>query len=54
MSKLSWLPLFKLLSANVGNRMGTPSDLIEAQGTFWDMLRNTGEYDELIKLVKNK
>ncbi|KAF9887377.1 hypothetical protein FE257_010232 [Aspergillus nanangensis] len=30
---------------------GAPIDLIKEQGVFWDMLRNTGEYNDLLKLV---
>ncbi|KAI9932291.1 hypothetical protein MW887_009803 [Aspergillus wentii] len=30
----------------------SPANLIEKRGMFWDMLRNTGEYDELVQLVQ--
>lgn len=30
------------------HRIGSPTDLIENKGVFWDMLMNTGEYDELM------
>lgn len=33
-------------------RMGSPAELIKNEGVFWDMLRNTGEFDELVALVK--
>ncbi|OIW26896.1 P-loop containing nucleoside triphosphate hydrolase protein [Coniochaeta ligniaria NRRL 30616] len=32
--------------------MGSPAELIKNEGVFWDMLRNTGEFDELVALVK--
>ncbi|EYE98824.1 putative ABC multidrug transporter [Aspergillus ruber CBS 135680] len=32
----------------------SPANLIEKRGMFWDMLRNTGEYDELVQLVKGQ
>ena len=33
------------------NRMGSPLELCRDQGVFWNMLRNTGEYDELVALA---
>lgn len=33
-------------------RQGSPADLIKSEGPFWDMVRNTGEYDELVALIK--
>ncbi|KAL4891593.1 P-loop containing nucleoside triphosphate hydrolase protein [Aspergillus ambiguus] len=30
---------------------GSPADLIKKQGVFWDMVRNTGEYEELLRMV---
>ncbi|KAL1968343.1 hypothetical protein VTN77DRAFT_1872 [Rasamsonia byssochlamydoides] len=32
--------------------IGSPAELIDRKGLFCDMLRNTGEYDELVALVK--
>ncbi|KAJ9364504.1 hypothetical protein DTO280E4_1750 [Paecilomyces variotii] len=32
--------------------IGSPADLIESKGVFWDMLMNTGEYDELMTKLK--
>uniref|UniRef100_A0A8H7K177 P-loop containing nucleoside triphosphate hydrolase protein n=1 Tax=Bionectria ochroleuca TaxID=29856 RepID=A0A8H7K177_BIOOC len=32
--------------------MGTPSELLKSRGAFWEMLKHTGEYDELRKLIK--
>lgn len=32
--------------------MGSPLDLIQAQGAFWEMLRQSGEYDELVALAQ--
>lgn len=34
--------------------MGSPAELINRQGVFCDMLHKTGEYDELVELVKSK
>ncbi|CAH0035097.1 unnamed protein product [Clonostachys rhizophaga] len=31
--------------------MGTPSELLKSKGAFWEMLKHTGEYDELRKLI---
>lgn len=33
-------------------RNDTPRKLIERKGVFWGMVRNTGEYEELVRLVK--
>lgn len=33
------------------HRNDTPSNLVKKQGIFWEMLRNTGEYDELIQMI---
>ena len=33
-------------------RNDSPAKLVEKRGVFWDMLRNTGEYDELVQLVQ--
>jgi ABC-type multidrug transport system fused ATPase/permease subunit len=30
----------------------SPANLIKRQGVFWSMLKNTGEYDELIQMVR--
>lgn len=35
-------------------RNDSPAKLIEKRGVFWDMLRSTGEYDELVQLVGKK
>ncbi|KAB8212594.1 P-loop containing nucleoside triphosphate hydrolase protein [Aspergillus parasiticus] len=32
----------------------TPANLVKKEGIFWDMLRNTGEYDELIQMIETK
>jgi hypothetical protein len=32
--------------------MGSPAELIKNEGMFWDMLRNTGEFDELVAFAK--
>ncbi|KAB8074240.1 P-loop containing nucleoside triphosphate hydrolase protein [Aspergillus leporis] len=32
----------------------SPANLVERKGLFWDMLRNTGEYDELVKMIETK
>lgn len=29
----------------------SPTELVKQQGIFWDMLRNTGEYEELIHMI---
>lgn len=34
--------------------MGSPADLINLNGIFWDMLQKTGEYDELVQLIRNE
>ncbi|EED19648.1 ABC multidrug transporter, putative [Talaromyces stipitatus ATCC 10500] len=34
--------------------MGSPAELINLNGIFCDMLRKTGEYDELVQLIPNK
>ncbi|KAI0889275.1 abc transporter [Annulohypoxylon maeteangense] len=31
---------------------GSPADLIDKEGTFWGMLRNSGEYEELVSLAR--
>ncbi|KAH8694934.1 putative ABC multidrug transporter [Talaromyces proteolyticus] len=33
---------------------GTPVELIEQKGVFCDMLRSTGEYEELVRIVEHK
>jgi hypothetical protein len=33
-------------------RNDSPANLIKRQGVFWSMLKNTGEYDELIQMVR--
>lgn len=33
-------------------RNDSPRILIEKKGVFWGMVRNTGEYEELVQLVK--
>jgi hypothetical protein len=33
-------------------RIGSPAELIDQKGLFCDMVRNTGEYNELVALVK--
>ncbi|VUC31668.1 unnamed protein product [Clonostachys rosea] len=33
--------------------MGTPGELVKSKGAFWQMLKHTGEYDELRKLIKS-
>jgi hypothetical protein len=35
-------------------RNDSPANLVEKRGVFWDMLRNTGEYDELVQLVQGQ
>ncbi|GES62198.1 ABC multidrug transporter [Aspergillus terreus] len=30
----------------------SPANLIKKQGVFWDMVRNTGEYEELLRMVE--
>ncbi|KAA8651390.1 putative ABC multidrug transporter [Aspergillus tanneri] len=30
----------------------SPTNLVKKRGIFWDMLRNTGEYDELIEMIE--
>ncbi|RHZ53248.1 putative ABC multidrug transporter [Aspergillus thermomutatus] len=30
----------------------SPANLIKKQGVFWSMLKNTGEYDELVRMVR--
>lgn len=37
--------------ANFG-RNDSPANLIKKQGVFWSMLQNTGEYDELVQMVR--
>ncbi|KJK63067.1 multi drug resistance-associated protein MRP [Aspergillus parasiticus SU-1] len=32
----------------------TPANLVKKEGIFWDMLRNAGEYDELIQMIETK
>ncbi|EAW07156.1 putative ABC multidrug transporter [Aspergillus clavatus NRRL 1] len=32
----------------------SPANLIEKKGVFWNMLRNTGEYDELVQMIQQK
>ncbi|KAE8142492.1 P-loop containing nucleoside triphosphate hydrolase protein [Aspergillus pseudotamarii] len=32
----------------------TPANLVKKEGVFWDMLRNTGEYDELVQMIETK
>lgn len=32
-------------------RNDSPANLIRDRGVFWGMMRNTGEYDELVQLV---
>ncbi|BAE55978.1 unnamed protein product [Aspergillus oryzae RIB40] len=32
----------------------TPANLVKKEGIFWDMLRNTGEYDELVQMIETK
>ncbi|OGM49209.1 ABC multidrug transporter [Aspergillus bombycis] len=32
----------------------TPANLVKQEGIFWDMLRNTGEYDELVQMIETK
>lgn len=38
--------------SDLTSRIGSPAELIERKGIFCDMLRNTGEYDELVAMVK--
>ncbi|KAB8266731.1 P-loop containing nucleoside triphosphate hydrolase protein [Aspergillus minisclerotigenes] len=32
----------------------TPANLVKKEGIFWDMLRNTGEYHELVQMIETK
>ncbi|KAE8355968.1 P-loop containing nucleoside triphosphate hydrolase protein [Aspergillus coremiiformis] len=32
----------------------SPANLVKKEGIFWDMLRNTGEYDELVQMIETK
>ncbi|KAF5861943.1 hypothetical protein ETB97_012342 [Aspergillus alliaceus] len=32
----------------------SPGGLLKKQGIFWDMLRNTGEYEELVQMIEAK
>ncbi|PKY09269.1 putative ABC multidrug transporter [Aspergillus campestris IBT 28561] len=32
---------------------GSPAELVEKRGVFWDMMRNTGEYEELVGMIRH-
>lgn len=34
--------------------MGSPAELISLSGIFCDMLQKTGEYEELVQLIRNE
>ena len=49
-----WMALscgFCLLTLMKFCRSGSPKELLEAKGQFYDMLHHSGEFDELVELI---
>ena len=42
-----------LLIGFLSDRMGSPAELVDRDGVFCDMLQKTGEYDELVQMIRN-
>lgn len=40
-----------LLTRVVFSRVGSPRELYEAKGQFYDMMRHSGEFEDLEKLI---
>ncbi|KAF7620092.1 hypothetical protein AFLA_000120, partial [Aspergillus flavus NRRL3357] len=49
---LLFLFIMRLFTEANLERNDSPANLIKKQGVFWSMLKNTGEYDELVQMVR--